>query len=151
MNEELIERHKGLVDKLAARFEPDEELIQVGMIALWEAAEKWDRAYPFQPWARTVIYHRMIDHTRRKKPEEEELTENVAAEEEPGDETEDELRRRIGRAFPRRSREYKILCSLLAGKPKESIARRMGVTRQTVDRIARQAWCRLQAEKERRE
>ena len=150
MNEELIEQYKGLVDKLAARFEPDEELIQVGMIALWEAAEKWDRAYPFQPWARTVIYHRMIDHTRRKKPEEEELTENVAAAE-PGDETEDELRQRIGRALPRRSREYKVLCSLLSGKPKESIARRMGVTRQTVDRIARQAWSCLQAEKERRE
>lgn len=148
MNEELIEQYKSLVETLATRFEPDEELIQVGMIALWEAAQKWDRAYPFKPWARTVIYHRMIDHARRKKPVEEELTDNVVAEEVPEDETEEELRQRIGKTFPRRSREYKILCSLMAGKTKESIAHRLGVTRQTVDRIARQAWGQL-AEKER--
>lgn len=146
----LIESNIDLVASVARRFHDDDDLFQVGMIALWEAAEKWDHVHPFRPWARRVVRNRMIDHVRRKKPAEEELTDDVAAtEDEEAPETEQELRERIKRSFPKRSRERRVLLLMVAGLDKGQIARRMQVSKRTVDRIAKGAYYQLEEEKRR--
>lgn len=146
----MIESNIDLVASVARRFHDDDDLFQVGMIALWEAAEKWDHVHPFRPWARRVVRNRMIDHVRRKKPAEEELTDDVAAtEDEEAPETEQELRDRIKRSFPKRSRERRVLLLMVAGLDKDQIARRMQVSKRTVDRIAKGAYYQLEEEKRR--
>ncbi|OUO17351.1 hypothetical protein B5F94_03625 [Flavonifractor sp. An4] len=62
MEVSLIESNIDLVASVARKFKEDDDLFQIGMIALWEASEKWDHVHPFRPWARRVIRHRMIDH-----------------------------------------------------------------------------------------
>lgn len=76
------------------------------------------------------------------------MTEDYAeAETEEADSKED-LEKRIRSAFARRSREYIVLHSLLRGKTKEQIADKLGVSKRTIDRIAKKAWAELQKEKE---
>lgn len=149
MEVSLIESNVDLVSAVARRFGNDDDLIQVGMIALWEAAEKWDQVHPFRPWARRVVRNRMIDHVRRKKPFEEELTDDMPAAEEERPESEAELRDRIKRLFPKRSRERRVLLLMVSGVEKDEIARRIQVSKRTVDRIARKAYYQMEEEKRR--
>lgn len=147
----LLEQHAPLVKKTAwsvsSAAARDEDALQQGLIGLWEAAKLWDGTRPFEPLARRCIRNNIIDYLRRKKEDPEELPEDLAAPEEVDDETVQELRARICRLFPRRSRERKILLSLLAGKEKSDIAARLGVSRSTVQRTARRAWERMKEEK----
>lgn len=148
----LLERHAHLVKKVAwsvsSAAARDEDVLQSGMIGLWEAAKRWDGSRPFEPLARRCIRNNIIDHLRRKKEDAEELPDDLAAPEEMADdETVQELKARICRLFPRRSRERKILLSLLAGKAKDDIAARLGVSRSTVQRTARRAWERMAEQK----
>lgn len=150
----LLERHAHLVKKVAwsvsSAAARDEDVLQSGMIGLWEAAKRWDGSRPFEPLARRCIRNNIIDHLRRKKEDAEELPDDLAAPEEMADdETVQELKARICRLFPRRSRERKILLSLLAGKAKDDIAARLGVSRSTVQRTARRAWERMAEQKRR--
>lgn len=148
----LLEQHAPLVKKTAwsvsSAAARDEDALQQGLIGLWEAAKLWDGTRPFEPLARRCIRNNIIDYLRRKKEDLEELPEDLSAPEEMVDEeTAGELKARICRLFPRRSRERKILLSLLAGKEKEDIATRLGVSRSTVQRTARRAWERMKEEK----
>lgn len=147
----ILEQHAPLVKKTAwsvsSAAARDEDALQQGLIGLWEAAKLWDGTRPFEPLARRCIRNNIIDYLRRKKEDPEELPEDLAAPEEVDDETVQELRARICRLFPRRSRERKILLSLLAGKEKSDIAARLGVSRSTVQRTARRAWERMKEEK----
>lgn len=148
----LLERRAHLVKKVAwsvsSAAARDEDVLQSGMIGLWEAAKRWDGSRPFEPLARRCIRNNIIDHLRRKKEDAEELPDDLAAPEEMADdETVQELKARICRLFPRRSRERKILLSLLAGKKKDAIAARLGVSRSTVQRTARRAWERMAEQK----
>lgn len=149
MEVSLIESNVDLVASVARRFGNDDDLFQIGMIALWEAAEKWDNVHPFRPWARRVVRHRMIDHVRRKAPVEEELTDDVVADAEEAPESEAELRSRIKRLFPKRSRERRVLLLMVSGVDKDEIARRMQVSKRTVDRIAKKAYSYMEEEKRR--
>lgn len=148
----ILEQHAPLVKKtawsLSSAAARDEDALQQGLIGLWEAAKLWDGTRPFEPLARRCIRNNIIDYLRRKKEDPEELPEDLAAPEEVDDETVQELRARICRLFPRRSRERKILLSLLAGKEKSDIAARLGVSRSTVQRTARRAWEVIEKEKQ---
>ena len=149
MEVSLIESNIDLVASVARRFKEDDDLFQIGMIALWEATEKWDHVHPFRPWAKRVIRHRMIDHMRRKAPEEEELMDDVPAAETEIPESEAELRARIKKLFPKRSRGRRVLLLMVSGVEKEEIARRIQVSKRTVERIARKAYSQMQEEKRR--
>lgn len=142
----LVKKTAWSVSSAAAR---DEDALQQGLIGLWEAAKLWDGTRPFEPLARRCIRNNIIDYLRRKKEDLEELPEDLSAPEEMVDEeTAGELKARICRLFPRRSRERKILLSLLAGKGKSDIAARLGVSRSTVQRTARRAWEVIEKEKQ---
>lgn len=150
--ETLMEKYQYLVKHTAwsvsSAAAHDEDALQHGLIGLWEAARRWDGNRPFEPLARRCIRNNIIDYMRRSREPEEELPEDLAAPEEAWDEeTVQDLRERICRMFPRRSRERKVLLSLIAGKDKDQIAARLGVSRSTVQRTARTAWEKLDAEK----
>lgn len=147
--EHIIEQNLDIVKSAANQFSQDEDLYQIGMIALWEAAEKWDGVHPFRPWARLVVRNRMIDHVRRRKAQEDELTEDMPAEEADDSETEAELRVRIKRTFKKRSRERRVLLLMVSGFTKEEIAGKMHLSKRTVDRIAKNSYYVLEAEKRR--
>lgn len=138
---EIIEKNEKLVREVAYRLgkESDDDAIQQGRIGLWEAAKVWDGKRPFEPLARRCIRNNIIDYSRYKAPDEDELTEDVAAEEPVDEESKEELLSRIKNTFTRRSAEWKVLSSLLSGKTKKCIAKRLGVSERTVDRIAKKA------------
>lgn len=149
----IVERNAHLVKRVAwsvsASAAHDEDALQHGLIGLWEAAKRWDGKRPFEPLARRCIRNNIIDYLRKKRVEEEELPDDLAAPEEPWDEeSTQELRERICSLFPHRSQERKILLSLLAGKKKDAIAARLGVSRSTVQHTARRAWEMVRKEKE---
>lgn len=146
----LLESHEGLVREVAFRLgrEHDDDALQHGRIGLWEAAKAWDGVRPFEPLARRCIRNNIIDYARRKVPKEDELTDDLAGEQPPDEESTEELLKRICAIFPRRSRERKVLVSMLHGKDKKAIARRLGVSERTVDRAARRAMERLNKEKQ---
>lgn len=151
-SDSMVERYRPLVDRVARSVSPncaeDDDALQSGLIGLWEAAQRWDGNRPFEPLANTCIRHNIIDYLRRQPKPQEELKEDYAeAEAEEADSKED-LEKRIRSAFARRSREYIVLHSLLRGKTKEQIADKLGVSKRTIDRIAKKAWAELQKEKE---
>lgn len=148
----MVERYRPLVDRVARSVSQncveDDDALQSGLIGLWEAAQRWDGNRPFEPLANTCIRHNIIDYLRRQPKPQEELKEDYAeAETEEADSKED-LEKRIRSAFARRSREYIVLHSLLRGKTKGQIADKLGVSKRTIDRIAKKAWAELQKEKE---
>lgn len=147
---EIIEKNERLVREVAYRLgkENDDDAIQQGRIGLWEAAKAWDGDRPFEPLARRCIRNNIIDYSRYKATEEDELTEDVAAEEPADEESKEELLARIKDTFTRRSAEWKVLSSLLSGKTKKCIAQRLGVSERTVDRIARKAVETLERKKQ---
>lgn len=146
--ERLIEDNMDLVDAAVRGYPPDDDTYQAALIALWEAAEKWDKTHPFRPWARLVIRHRLIDHARRAgdRPSAE-LTDDIPAPDAERAEDTGELRDRIRRAWSGRTRERRVLLLLVSGRPKEEIARRLGVSKRTVHRIARRGWDRVDEQK----
>lgn len=150
--EKILEKYQHLVKRTAwsvsSSAAHDEDALQHGLIGLWEAAKKWDGKRPFEPLARRCIRNNIIDYLRRKREMDEELPDDVAAPETDWDEeTVQELKDRVCRLFPRRSRERKVLLSLIAGKDKDHIAARLGVSRSTVQRTAKAAWAKLDEEK----
>lgn len=144
----LVEENAGLVKLVQSKFPKDEELYQVGMIALWEAAQKWDGIHSFHPWAKRVIRHRMIDCMRRRRAREEELNEERESDYQDMEDTRDEIRRCVKEIFPRRSRERRVVLSLLSGKSKQQIAKRMGISVQTVRRISKRAYMEIKKRRE---
>lgn len=149
----LVESNVGLVSQIArARFSSrmgDDDLIQSGMIGLWEAAQKWNGKTEFQPFARVCIYNNMLDYVRglgTKCNDTEELPENLEDDSGGWDRLEDaEMLERIGRAWPAGSREHVILSNLARGADKRTVAARMGLKTYQVTRIAKRAVRRVQS------
>lgn len=111
---------------------------------------EWDGQRPFIPFARQCIRHNIIDCLRTRRPEEP-LPVRDGGYEDPriaaltgGS----DLLPVIQALFPRRSRERRVLMSLLAGKSKRSIAERLGCSPRTVDRVGKRAWAQICAERE---
>lgn len=151
MMEEYIHLVHQVARRISAKATQDYDAIQSGMIGLWQACQKWDGKRPFAPFARLCIRSRIIDYLRSNR------SDDIFAEEKEGHEdphitsitTSGDILPLICSIFPRRSRERRVLMSLLAGKKKRSIAKRLGCSVRTVDRISKRAWFRIQAEKER--
>ena len=150
----LLEQYARLVPETArqisARAAGDPDALQCGMIGLWEACMEWDGQRHFVPFARQCIRHNIIDCLRTRRPEEP-LPVRDGGYEDPriaaltgGS----DLLPVIQALFPRRSRERRVLMSLLAGKSKRSIAERLGCSPRTVDRVGKRAWAQICAERE---
>jgi RNA polymerase sigma factor (sigma-70 family) len=146
----LLEENRDLVYAVArARFPSradDPDLLQCGMIGLWEAVQKWDGIRSFTPFARTCIYHNMLDHVRRTDRAVEFLVSeipDIAAP--PFDLSGAELRAGILRALPPGT-DRAVLLALSAGEPKRALAERMGLTVRQLTRKAAAAWGKLQRE-----
>jgi len=144
--EGLVLRHQGLVYMTARRFFPqrlqDQDLLQCGLIGLWEATRIWCGDGEFMPFARHCILNNMRDYLRgehRAAP----ATDCQAREADHGyeDETIDRLDMlwRIKNAWPENSRERYVLIALSKGISKQSVAAALGVQYQTVCRIAKRA------------
>lgn len=149
----LVESNVGLVSQIARnRFSSrmgDDDLIQSGMIGLWEAAQKWNGKTDFQPFARVCIYNNMLDYVRglgATHNDTEELLEILEGDSDDWERLEDaEILERIGRAWPAGSREYMILSNLARGVDKRTVATRMGLKTYQVTRIAKRAMKRVQS------
>ena len=146
---ELLSRYEGLVREAAYRLgrENDDDALQCGRVGLWEAAMVWDGVRPFEPLARRCIRNNIIDYVRRPAPQEDELPDDLPSEPLEEAESREELLARVRAAFPRRSRERKILVALIRGGDKRSIAVKLGVSERTVVRTARKAVERLKRER----
>ena len=152
----MMERYGHLVRAVIRRTAPwamaDEDAVQCARIGLWEACAQWDGRRSFVPFARSCIRNNLIDYLRGKRewgePLPDDPEECAVWMDEPSKE---ELAGYIRAALPARSPERRVLLSLLAGKQKDAIAKRLGVTRRTVQRYAVKGWERVRAYKESRE
>ncbi|NCB51941.1 MAG: sigma-70 family RNA polymerase sigma factor [Clostridia bacterium] len=141
--ERLIARHHRLVWVTARRFFPrlshDQDLLQCGLIGLWEATRSWSGEGEFATYASRSILNNMKDYLRAayKAPPPVDRGGRERAES-----YEDRLIDRldtvagIKAAWPENSRERYILLALSAGVSKQSIAAALGVELHTVRRIA---------------
>ncbi|MPM18376.1 RNA polymerase sigma-E factor [bioreactor metagenome] len=142
----IIREHQGLVLRTARRYFPrrarDQDLLQCGLIGLWEAARGWRKTGRFESYARTCVYHNMLSYLRAEKRAPipvEELPEE-AREEESESVDRIALLERISAAWPENSRERYVLIALSAGVTKTSIACALGVGLPTVRKIAQRAF-----------
>ena len=146
---EIIEEHKGLVHAVAARkfyrWQFDEDLLQCGMIGLWEAAQKWSGKGAFSSFAWACIYHNMLDYIRSKaaQPSGEELPETIGYEQEYFTLDTLDLVERINGVFPPGTREHIVLLELALGASKKDLAQSMNMDTPQVSRIAKQAVKRI--------
>lgn len=142
----LVESNLDLVREIARRHfgarAGDDDLIQMGNIGLWEAAQRWDGSGSFRAYARICIYHNMIDYTRRpaRPAGEWPMTDEDGEEYIYYDDLAVmELCDDIGRAWPQGSAEHKVLVMLAVGYDKAAVAGRMGMTVRQVTRTAKRA------------
>lgn len=147
--EEMIEENIGLVEQVARKHFPDriddQDLMQTGLIGLWEAAETWKGKSTFESFARVCIKHNMLDYVRavrrygptidpaEQEPEPDESAEHVMMERV-------EISQRIKAAWPPNSRERLILTAIHNGATKQAIAACLGMDTYQVTRIAKRAW-----------
>ena len=151
----MLQRYQYLVQACAKGFGPaaqrDEDALQCGMIGLWEACRNWDGKRPFPPFARRCIKCNMIDYFRRKKDLQYPMMEDLPVwDKDIGDDRAYLLS--VARAVLRRgSRELAVLRGLLSGKSKAQLARKLGVSKRTVQRLAVRAWRLTKAELDKEE
>lgn len=147
--EALIQSHMGLVKWVASRcfsaYQEDQDLLQCGLIGLWEAAETWAGKGKFPAYARVCIKHNMLDYIRSKRREHPtvELTEQDGEEDTSLEDMglgEPEMAEKIKAAWPPNSRERLILLALHTGVSKQAIAAAQGLNTYQVTRIAKRAW-----------
>jgi len=148
--ERLIAENQRLVRLTAQRYHPtrihDQDLLQSGLIGLWEAATQWQEQGTFQPYARRCILNNMRDYLRTGKRSIQEVNQRQPEEaEDCEDDTIDhiDLIRRIEKAWPENSRERLVLIALSNGQSKLQIAVALGVQTQTVQKIAKRAYARI--------
>ena len=145
----IIEQYKKLVSSVAARkfyrWRFDEDLLQSGLIGLWEAAQKWDGAKNFTAFARVCIYRNMLDYVRSKaaQPSGEELPDTFVYEEVYSNLDNLEFLEKIGGTFMPGTREHIILAELALGASKKELAKSMNMDTPQVSRIARRAVKRI--------
>ena len=146
----LLEDNLSLVQAVAHRsFHPlcrDQDLLQCGRIALWQASLHWDGNRPFRPYACACIHNAMTRWATRLgrwsalPPEEYDLDTPS-----PEGRIVDDLafRTRIEAVWPPGSEEHLVLTSLADGVPKEALAARLGRSTWSLTRFSRRAWQRV--------
>lgn len=144
----LVGDNLPLVRAVAARAFPDrredDDLLQCGRIALWQAARRWDGQRPFAPYACSCIHNAMrrflkdqADPPRLPPPDraddcwDDRLLDDLC------------LRQRIAAAWPPGSLEHYVLTCLAAGVPKQRLAAALGRPTWALTRLARRAWSRV--------
>ena len=146
--EALLQGHLPLIRSEAyARFPAfcrDPDLLQCGLIGLWEAAERWDGRVPFDVFARKCIYHNMLDHVRMLRRwgptlEYRPAKDTREAGPDPAAETL-ELLERIRGVWPPNSRERYVLTALATGVSKTALALSLGMDTYRLTQTARRAW-----------
>ena len=147
--EALIQSHMDLVKQVASlcfsSYQEDQDLLQCGLIGLWEAAETWAGKGKFPAYARVCIKHNMLDYVRAVRhygptidPEEQEPEPDESAEHVMMERV--EISQRIKAAWPPNSRERLILTAIHNGATKQAIAACLGMDTYQVTRIAKRAW-----------
>lgn len=147
----LMDGQLRLVPLTARRFFPrlarNEDLLQCGLIGLWEASRSWSGRGEFSSYACHCILNNMRDYLRAESKA---LPPPVRQEREQADwYVEDKLIdeldmiSRIHAAWPENSRERYVLLALSAGVSRQSVAAALGVQLHTVRRIAARAMERL--------
>lgn len=153
----LVERYEQLVLQVARKHFPsrlpDDDLLQHGLIGLWEAAKSWDEIGSFESYAKTCIYHNMMDYVRaltaKKRESAEELRESDAVcEYDYQDLDMEDLRAYIDQAWPAGSTENSVLTSLSENYDKRLTADELGLTVRQVTRTAKRAWRAVQSARE---
>lgn len=137
--EQLIEENQDLVSRIAQSFgkqRNDPDLLQCGLIGLWKAAKNWDGERAFRSFASVCIRNAMLDYLRKVK----EWEQPMIPVDSPVVEGKEDLKHRIRCDFGTGTPESRILTGLLDGKAKAKIARELGLTVYTVDRIAKSSW-----------
>ncbi len=145
----LIENNISLVRKVAnkhfaARL-PDDDLVQCGLIGLWEAATKWTGKGDFKTFARTCIYHNMLDYARglnaKKRAPCEELTGNEEAAEDDYSQMEyEDLCSEFSRVLLDNTLEYIILTQLALKGEIQPVADFLGIDGSEVRKVAKRAY-----------
>ena len=150
----MIETHYHLVEQVARRHfsdrVEDQDLLQSGLIGLWEAAETWRGKGTFAAFARICIKHNMLDYVRglqRHSPivSQQQPEAGVSSED---DLLDDDSTLQAIRSWPKESTERKALHLVLRGYTKTEAAKKLGVSRRTVQRALLASWEKLQREKE---
>lgn len=148
-----IEENIDLVYKIAAlRFSiwrNDDDLIQAGLIGLWEAAKTWNGTGSFKGFANTAIYHNMLDYVRAKTTHTQqtwEIDENTVDTSQDLECADYDLIERIKKAWPAGSKERDVLLQLVKGTEKRLIAEQMKTTTARVTKVAKRAIKRVLAE-----
>lgn len=148
--EELIRRYRPMVYAAARRVAPwlrqDEDLLQCGLIGLWQAAEKWDETRPFPPLARRCIENEMTTYLRQLKRQ----VRTVPLPQAPQDSLcreEDwagvEIRAAVEQVTRPHSRERALALAVADGYGVSDAARRLGLSRQSARRRLRRVGRRL--------
>lgn len=153
--ERLISDHIGLVRAIVrkqfASHRDEADLLQCGLIGLWEAARDWNGCCAFASFAAWCIRCEITDYIRStdRRKAECAITDD---DEDQGEIAEDgmigviDLEARITDAWPPESRERFVLTSILHGVPKKSIAVVLGVHPHSVQRIAVRAYQRIKGQ-----
>lgn len=142
--ERLIRAHYGLVKLTARRCFPrhsgDEDLLQCGLIGLWEAARRWDGRGEFAPWAGRCVLNNMKDYVRAENRAaataarfREQRAHPVRPKAPAGS---PDLEHLIRRAWPEGSRERLALLALARGTSPRDAAARLGLSARAFRRIA---------------
>lgn len=119
----------------------DDDLIQMGNIGLWEAAQKWDGSGSFRAYAYVCVYHNMIDYVRKpSRPMGERPTTDEGGEECIYDDLDAaELLGDINNAWSAGTPENMVLSLLAVGYDRRAVAARMGLGVRQVTRLAKRA------------
>lgn len=142
--EHLVIRYKWLVRMTARRFFPrqlqDQDLLQCGLIGLWEAARSWSGRGDFTAYARYSVLNNMKDHIRTvyKAAPPPAYGRRLKQAESCEDKIIDRLdtAARIKRSWPENSRERFVLLALMNGVSKQAVAAALGIQLHTLRRIA---------------
>lgn len=150
----LLEEYRWLVRSVARRHFPgrlwDQDLLQCGLIGLWQAALRWDGSRAFQPFASICIRNAMSDYLRSLPPpgrdaplEDLDLSgpELHIAEDE-------DLYRRIRSTWPAGSLEQQVLLGLTGPTTPRQLAHQLGIPTRRLMRTALRAWLALHSERD---
>jgi len=151
--ERLIVRYKGLVRKTARKNFPDrvkdQDLLQCGLIGLWEAAETWDaKKSTFTTYATYCVKHNILDYLRSesKVPIPIQNMQEEVIDDEMVTLSRLDLLEKIKAAWLENSRERYILIALSSGVSMQAAAIALGVPLQTAKELAEKAWERIEQE-----
>lgn len=154
----LIENNLCIVQSVArthfASRLPDDDLIQCGLIGLWEAAQKWSGNDDFPPFARVCIYHNMLDYVRGLSAKKRTPCEELEEADEP---TEDDysgldaadLCRELARVLLEDTREYIVLSQLALNGDIRAVADILDMDVSEVRKVAKRAYKAVKKARER--